>query len=282
MYPFPSSLLRPTILVGLLSTSLVVGIQWVQAGPAELLANRYLEVRSMTGIVIYQNARRRLRAWSGLRLRSAGELIETDRNSRAILAIDGKLDVINISENTQLLVRKLAISGRGGYVTQIQILRGQVNVKSSQFVNRDSRLELYTPTGIVGVRGTEFGIGVQPMKRTGVATLSGKVAVRAQNKSVLVHPGEQSVINPNEPPQPARPLNNNPQLYLEESQVIEASVRLTGRIDPSHLLTIDGVPQSTDRDGFFTLTRPIANRSIMLLHVSTPLGEYRNYELPLQ
>ncbi len=266
----------------LLSAGLVATVHLAQVASAKHHANRYLELRSMTGMVIYQNAGRRLRAWPGLRLRAAGELLETDKNSGATLSIDDQLGVITISENTKLLVRNLAVSSRGGYVTQLEVLRGQANLKSSHFVNPDSRLELYTPTGIVGVRGTEFGIAIQPTGRTGVAALSGKVAVSAQDQSVLVRQREQSLVSPKEPPQPPRPLNNEPSLSLELSQRSQDSMQLTGRIDPSHLLSLNGAPKATDRDGSFTMRRVITTPVRITLRVTTPLGEYRTYEIPLQ
>lgn len=149
------------------------------------------------------------------------------------------------------------------------------------FTNSSSRLEIQTPAGISGVRGTEFGISVQPNGKTGVATLKGGVATAAQGKSVLVKAGFQSFVIPGEAPSPATPLKNDPRLDIRQlSSVGNQQVRIVGQIDPVNLLAIATLPQTTDRQGNFDITLPVsAQKQRITAIVTTPLGKQQTYEL---
>jgi hypothetical protein len=240
----------------------------------------------MQGPVLYEHQGKRQKAWPGLQLQAKGEILETGSNGRAELAIDTGIGAMYLAEKTRLSVQSLDVVAGGGRVTQIQVLQGQVHLQVRPFSNPDSRLNIKTPTGIVGVRGTDFGVIVQANGRTGVAVLTGRVEAAAQRQSVFIDSQSQTVIHPGEAPLSVGPLNNDPQLTLTNAPQTERQsdsiVRLVGRVDPSHLLIVDGVNQSTNRDGSFDLSLSIQDQAKLRVTVITPLGNQRRYELPLR
>jgi hypothetical protein len=236
----------------------------------------------MSGSVVYESNQRRLRAWPGLRLQSVGESLETGNNGTATLIVDTAIGFVHVTENTKFSIKTLDRLEDGSKITQLQVLQGQVRLRIRPLTNSKSKLEIHTPTGIVGVRGTEFGVSVQADGRTGVSTLTGRVEASAQNVTTLVAEKQQSLINPQEAPQLSSPLNNNPELRLENTIKTDSAVRLIGQVDPTHLLTIEGAVQATDRDGSFNLLIPTMEQSMLSVHIITPLGNKRKYSLPLR
>jgi hypothetical protein len=186
-----------------------------------------------------------------------------------------------VSENTDLRISRLQASPSGGRMTELTIERGQARLQVRPFTNPDSEFEIRTPAGVSGVRGTEFGVAVQPDGRTGVATLEGSIEASAQGESVTVPAGFQTLIVQGEPPTPPVPLTDDPGLDVTVLRSIRvdgaAGVQLAGRIDPVNLLMIEGMIQPTDRTGAFDVQLPVGDR--IRATVVTPLGTEQLYEL---
>ena len=160
----------------LLSVAFVWGVQeerWLQARPLTVATQQWLEVRDVRGQVSFQDAGSSRAARPGMRLQAVGDRIETASNSSARLAIDTGAGFVNLSENTTLRIQSFQSFPSGGRLTRLQILAGQARLEVRPFTNPDSGLEVETPAGWSGVRGTEFGIAVRPDGTTGVATLEG-------------------------------------------------------------------------------------------------------------
>lgn len=150
----------------------------------QLRVNRYLEVRSVVGNVTYENKQASQPANIGRKLENIGDSISTGKNSRTILALDTGIAFVEVAENTKLQIKKLQTTSNNGKVTELLVTGGQVRLKVRPLNNRDSRLEINTPAGITGVRGTEFGVSVQPSGKTGVATLKGKVVTSIRSNCI--------------------------------------------------------------------------------------------------
>ncbi len=99
-------------------------------------------------------------AQKGNRLSQVGDQLITGRNSSAQLAVDLGIASISVAERTQLQIQTLSITQSGGYVTQLLVHRGQARLRVRPFTNPNSELEIYTPAGVGGVRGTDFGVSV--------------------------------------------------------------------------------------------------------------------------
>ncbi|MFE4108085.1 FecR family protein [Almyronema epifaneia] len=242
--------------------------------------NRWLELRQTSGSVVYVRGSRTQPARTGFRLQAVGDGLRTGARARATLALDTQIGFVQVSENTDLQITELRTTRNGGRVTEITVNRGQARLQARPFTVPDTELNIRTPAGVSGVRGTIFGVSVQPGGRTGVATEEGNVETSAQGQSVNVPAGFQSMIVPGEPPTPPMPLTNDPSLNLSILRAVDdTTVEIIGRVDPLNLLLIEDAVQTLDRSGEFNLRLPLpADRRIQAL-VTTPLGQQQAYEL---
>lgn len=264
----------------LLAISFSASERQVDAQSLQVRVDRWLEVRQATGTVTYQQGQTSRNARVGTRLQAVGETIRTGQGASAVLAVDTGVGFVNVSENTTVRVQSLEVTNSGGRITQLQVSGGQARLQVRRFTNPDSRLEIQTPAGVSGVRGTEFGVSVQPDGKTGVVTLEGGVVASAQGQSVAVNGGFQSLVIPGEPPSPAVPLTNNPALDLRQlTAEANQTARIVGQVDPVNLVQIEDETLVLDRQGNFDVTIPLpASRSIEAV-VTTPLGRQQVYEL---
>lgn len=267
-------------------TFILVGL--VSAFPAsnanelvQIKPSRWLEIRHTVGQVIYSHERKSQLAKNGMRLTTVGDAINTKQNSSAVLAIDIGTGFINVAENTNVNIQKLLTGKDGERITQLELKSGQVRLQIRKFTHVASQLEIHTPSGIAGVRGTKFGVNVQHSGKMSVATLKGNVATSAQGRTVMVKAGFQNITIPGEPPSTPVPLEENTRLDIRQLTAHAGQARIIGSIAPVNLLLIANRPENTDRNGKFDLTVPlVANRRIEAV-VVTPLGKKQIYELAI-
>ncbi len=238
---------------------------------------RWIEVRSVSGTVRYLANNRNQPAQAGQRLNQVGDGIETGARSSATLALDLGIGTLQVSENSRFTIQEMEIQN-GGYQTQLKVLRGQVRLKLRSFTSPASRLEIFTPAGVTGVRGTEFGVSILPSGKTGIATLDGRVAAAAQGKSVDIDRGLQSSIIPGRVPKDPSPLKDNPNLDI---QIVNTDnngqVRIIGQTDDINVISIGEQTIEPNEQGMVDFRVPLqADRSIQLT-VTTPLGKKKNY-----
>jgi hypothetical protein len=267
------------VLMGLvmLPISGAAGDRPARASNVKSAPQRALTLQEMRGKVTYKGGQIRP-AQVGDRL-VTGQGITTGKQSSAIIAMDSQIGIIKVAENTDLVIRQLSVVN-GGSVTLLAVNRGQVALRVRPFTNPASRLEIHTPSGVSGVRGTEFGVAVAPSGRSAILTAEGKVAVSAQGQTVYVKAGYSSMIYPGEAPTPARPTVETVDLAITHSQQFRSGlVQLSGRIDPINAVSYQGQPIEVARDGTFSL-QVIGSQSPYLdLIVRTPLGGEKNYQV---
>lgn len=252
----------------------------------QVRVDRWLQVRQVTNEVTIEQNANRSGAKVGDRLQAVGDRITTGKNSAATLIVDTGMGVIELSEQTTLRVRSLAIAPDNGRITRLDVPTGNARLRVRRFTHKGSELEIQTPVGLSGVRGTVFGVVVQPNGKTGLAVLEGAVASSAQKQSVNVREGFQNFTLPGEPPSTPVRSTNNTSLQYEFEKKIERSVRkvrLIGRVDPVNSVVVDGTPQVTDREGrFITDLRLVPSYLRIQVVVTTPLGRQKTYALALQ
>ncbi|MBE7380661.1 MAG: FecR domain-containing protein [Leptolyngbya sp. SIO1E4] len=243
---------------------------------------RYLALRSMSGSVTFRNSRTSRTARVGDRLQSVGDGLTTSQSATARLEVDTGVGFINVSENTRLRIQRMDIAPDNGRITHLEVPQGQVRLQLRSFTHEGSELEIQTPAGVSSVRGTEFGVSVQPDGKMGVATLTGAVATSAQDQTVEVPGGFQNLTVPGQPPSPPTPLQDNPELTYEIVRSIEGGNRrlqLVGQVDPVNLVLVEEEPQTVDTNGRFTLEfLPVLGTRVQIT-VITPLGQRRDYDL---
>jgi len=251
--------------------------------------DRWLAVNQAWGQVTYQPQGQpqglSRPAKTGDRLQAVGDRITTGQHSGAVLAVDTGVGSVQMAEKTQVKVRSLGIAPDNGRTTYLDVPYGQVRLQLRRFTHRGSRLEIQTPAGVSAVRGTTFGIAVQPNGKTGLATLKGSVETMAQGSTVLVSGGFQNLMIPGEPPSPAVPLRDDTTLdYRVERRIQDGirKLRIYGQVDPVNRVLIGESSQNTDRDGNFSLSLPAISAQTLLVTVITPLGRRQVHQLSIQ
>lgn len=246
--------------------------------------DRWLSVQQMNGKVTYQSQQRSRSAKVGDRLEGIGDGITTGPRSTATLEVDTGIGWITLAENTQMIVQLLGMAPDNGRITHLSVPYGQVRLRLRRFTHRGSTLQLQTPVGVSAVRGTEFGVGVQPNGKTGLATLAGAVVTTAQGQTVPVPAGFQNFTLPGEPPSPPVPLRDNTELRYTLERLIQRGlrqVRFWGQVDPVNAVLVGKVPQVTDRNGYFSLMLPAVSVQKLQVTVITPLGRQQIHQLTI-
>ena len=244
---------------------------------ARTCQQRALKLQEVQGKVIYKGGSTRS-AQVGDRL-VMGQGIVTGSRSSAIIAMDNQIGIIKVAENTDLVIRRLDVAN-GGSVTFIAVSRGQVALRVRPFTNPASRLEIHTPAGVSGVRGTEFGVAVSPSGRSAVLTSEGKVATSAQGQTVFVTGGYSSMIYPGEAPTTPRLTVESVDLAFNQGQRFRSGLtRLVGRVDPINAVSYRNQPIEVNRDGTFSLQVSGSQSPYVDLIVRTPLGREKEHRV---
>jgi FecR protein len=244
---------------------------------------RYLEITEIQGTVTYETGSLKAEgrpAKVGDRLRASGEGISTGSSSRAKLAADSGIGIIDVSENTNLQVKNLSTLPNGAKNTQLAMNRGQNRVRVRSFTNPQSRFSIQTPTGVAGVRGTDFTVIVRPNGETRVLTVQGMVEVAAQNQTQRLSAGSYSVIAPGKSPTPPGSISGNLRLSLEVLPAPdEGKVRVSGTVNPIHSVLLNNQALEPSPTGQFDTVATIGPDRRLILVVRSPLGEEQVYEL---
>ncbi|MFZ4665119.1 MAG: FecR family protein [Prochlorotrichaceae cyanobacterium] len=270
---------RPVLLLSTLA--LLTGLVGSATLHAQTLrtpaSQRWLEVRQVNGTVTYRSASSRA-ARTGDRFEKVGDRLTTGARSSAVLAIDDGIGFIQVSENTDLQIKKLQVQLGGGKITEIQVNRGQARLNVRRFTNPQSRLKINTPAGVAAVRGTEFGVTVDSQGRSGVTAASGIVDVEAQNQTVSITANQFSTIVPGQAPTPARSITRN--LLLEVQSIIPQGnneIIFQAVTDAPNLVFVNGQEALVDRNGIVTgvVATPVDKQLNII--VRNPLGEAQQY-----
>lgn len=266
----------------------VVGLLLLASQPltsaVPVRVERWLGVRAIDGEVTFLEQDQRKAAQVGQRLTQVGDGIRTATDSTAQLDVDTGIGFIDIFEQTEMRIRALSVAPDNGRVTHLNVLQGQIRVRVRPFNHDGSELEIETPAGVSGVRGTEFGLTVQPTGQTGTATLEGAVATVAAGETVTVPGGFQNLMVPGEPPTEPVPLRNDTRLLVQRSLIIENNTRyvqLLGRVDPVNTVFVDGEQQAINPAGEFRIVRVATARLQVEIRVITPLGREQLHRVPL-
>ena len=242
--------------------------------------DRWLAIADLLGDVQFTSGDRSRSAKKGDRLASVGDTLITSANASVRLAIDEATGSVTMAQNSHLRIQTLSITQNGGRVTELAIIRGQVRARIRPFTSPESRLEIHTPAGISGVRGTDFGVTVQPDGQTAIATEDGSVIASAQGETVLVSAGLQSIIRPGEPPTPAQAFLDDPYLQIEKIRATSrTTVRIVGSTDTANIVKINGETQSFNEEGQFDWEVETMGDRQITAEVITPLGTQQEYRI---
>ncbi|MBB6638098.1 cadherin-like beta sandwich domain-containing protein [Cohnella thailandensis] len=193
-------------------------------------SSRVAIISDMSGDVQVQKSggSKKIRAFKKLNL-NQGDMLLTGSNGSATLQFSNGTssdDTMTVDADTTLKFSKL--TSKDGTVTKVSMLKGTAwsDVKSIQ--NKDDEFQVETPTAIMGVRGTNFLVTVNPLSGTtntsvfagivevappgtilgsgqlpnaiSLPTAPGTVISGSTPGSILVYPTNQIIMSPNTNP----------------------------------------------------------------------------------
>ncbi|MBN3522787.1 FecR domain-containing protein [Paenibacillus apiarius] len=91
-----------------------------------------------------------------------GDRIETGPKSRVVLQLAGNGEEDELTIGADADVSFTELNDKDGVKTRIGVLAGSVFAKVKSITGADDRFELETPTAVMAVRGTQFGVYVHP------------------------------------------------------------------------------------------------------------------------
>ncbi len=170
------------VMLIVLTMLLNCGQEKKKAGPSdEKTQENIAKIVKFIGIVqVKRPGEDARRASLGTRL-FAGDVLLTKKKSVCVLQI-GDRSIVSIRPKTRLKIDVLQKNTlKKPEQSRLQVVFGTVLVKIRKVMKDDQRhmkMEIYTPTAVAGVRGTEFLIKVKGQKTDKIAVRSGKVRVR--------------------------------------------------------------------------------------------------------
>src|SRR5262245_60158787 len=127
-----------------------------------------------------------------------GDEIDTRGGGRVVIEMsDGSLVVIRPNSRIVINDYRAATSLRDLF----RIVIGQVRVKIKHYGGKPNPYRINSPTASILVRGTEFGVAVEPSGDTRVVVYEGLVEVESLSdprRRVLLAPGRGALVRPNE------------------------------------------------------------------------------------
>ncbi|MCR8631122.1 FecR family protein [Paenibacillus radicis (ex Xue et al. 2023)] len=139
------------------------------AKPAEAKSTRAAIIVAANGTVSVKKAggSKSYTAYKDMSL-NEGDVIITGASSSAVLKIADHEDEITISENAEISIAELSEQG-AGKTSKIKSWAGSLWVKVKSLVSSEDEFEVETPTAVMGVRGTQLGVSINP--ETGIMTV---------------------------------------------------------------------------------------------------------------
>jgi hypothetical protein len=198
--------------------------------------------------------------------------------------VDTGVGVINVSENTTIQIRSFRLASDNGRVTNLFVPRGKARLQIRKFTNRGSQLNIQTPAGISGVRGTNFIVIARTNGNMITTTFKGSVATTAKNQTQMVNGGFQNITIVGESPSIPVPISNDAGLRYTINRQTSGSGRsvvFVGYTNPFNTVKVDGLEQSLDRSGKFSLQLPATSSLKVKVTVETAMGKIQDYEIPI-
>jgi ferric-dicitrate binding protein FerR (iron transport regulator) len=153
----------------------------MRAAPPAGVEGEMTEVKGNVSLVRGQAPAVRLRKNDTVQ---AGDEILTDRKSSAIIRMPDS-STVRIYPNSHVVLR----TETGSWKEFLHVLLGTVHVQIEKLSGRPNPKTLTTPTAIIAVRGTIFGVAVEQTGDTRVGVGKGLVSVANQ-----LHPGDEVLV----------------------------------------------------------------------------------------
>lgn len=97
-----------------------------------------------------------------------GDIVRTKEGSRAIMSlkgIAGEEATVEVEENSLLMLAELIKDEeKKTQKTLLDLAVGKILIKAKEMRSEESDFEVKTPTSVVGIRGTAFGVEVEALE----------------------------------------------------------------------------------------------------------------------
>jgi hypothetical protein len=128
-----------------------------------------------------------------------GDIVQTDKDSSVVLQLVDGSKLLVLKESELKLDRLGSFPKTGMAATELQLARGRVESQVKKFTGAASRYEIRTPMAQLGVRGTDFRVGVDEGSSSS-EVLEGGVKASANAATVEVQKGFGTRIALGQPP----------------------------------------------------------------------------------
>lgn len=208
---------------------------------------------------------------------SEQDSVRTDEGATAVLSSDNGLE-ISLAEQSELAMLALRADQ-----AKVIVQRGRLSADTG---DRGAKLSVGARDNDAWVEAKQSAFAVlrDGDGQLAVAVTEGGVAVTAQQTSVQVNAGEQSIVPRNQPP--AKPTRIPPSLFLKvarsgPSRVNQRTTELAGVTTPGAAVFVNGVPAKTDATGAFKAKVPLREgRNQLQVSVRDALGRTQKEQLP--
>ncbi|RUS49176.1 FecR domain-containing protein [Cohnella sp. AR92] len=231
-------------------------------------SSRVAIISQLSGDVQVQKSggSKKIKAFKKLNL-NQGDILFTGSSSSATLQFSNGTssdDTMTAAANTTLKFSKL--SSNGSTVTKVSMLKGSAWVDVKSIKSKDDQFQVETPTAIMGVRGTNFLVLVNPNTgSTNTSVFAGVVQLGAPSLSqppsiggtptlpnpgaVLIYPTNQINVTPDTPssqlPDQVSMVNLPALTSHLTPELIEAILRSYGKIQEENQQFIDKLKNGT-------------------------------------
>ncbi|MGG4495970.1 fibronectin type III domain-containing protein [Brevibacillus reuszeri] len=150
--------------------------------------SRTAKVESVSGTVQVKKAggTKEYKAFKSMSL-NHGDLIKTSTKSSIVLSIADKEDEITVGENTEVYISELQ-QAASNKQTDLKVWSGSVFIKAKPLTQKEDQFSISTPTAVMGVRGTQFLVTVDPNTgRSTIVVAAGVVAAHNPNQNQMVN-----------------------------------------------------------------------------------------------
>ncbi len=134
-----------------------------------------------------------------------GNIVRTGPKSRAFILLADQ-SLMTLAEQSEVALTRVMISGNTGWGQMINTALTRAVYSAYKLFNGKMRIRAFyamdieTPTSVIGVRGTEFGLEVTPTGDTMLAMLEGSARMSNDYGSVMVNSGEQGMAEKGKAP----------------------------------------------------------------------------------
>lgn len=132
------------------------------------------------------SAKRSLKVGDSLK---EGDQIQLGADSSVVLSL-GDNTQVELDADTRLKIDKLRPKGEEGFLSRLNLLQGTIRASIQKLSASGSTFEIFTPTAVAGVRGTQFEAFTDDGDQLTTSTFEGAVEVVAGKNKTIVEAGK--------------------------------------------------------------------------------------------